>query len=183
MMIVRADTDWRSGLPARLVAAAVVGALTGAILLLVGHVVPLRPVSVGCKPAGSFGCDVFGPIGGILIGAMVWLLTVIVSGLVVGGLCTWLVGRFARIPLGAVTGVAWPVTLWVVATLLRPLGVRVELSSAGAVGWIALAFVVAAGLTAPQLRLAVRLTVAGLIVVGVVVAHYLVTMSAIASIP
>lgn len=168
MMIVRPDTGWRSGLPARLVAAAGVGALTGAVLLLVGHVVPLKPVSVDCKPAGGFGCDVFGPIAGILIGAVLWLLMVVVVGLVAGGLCTWLVGRFARIPLGVATGVVWPVPLWAVATLLHPLGVRVELSGAAAIGWIASAFVVAAGLTAPQLKPAVRLAAAGLIVVGVV---------------
>lgn len=59
-------------------------------------------------------------------------------------------------------------TLWVVATLLRPAGVIVRLTGAPLLGWLAVAFVLSAGLTAPQLRLTARLCATGLIVLVVV---------------
>lgn len=167
-MIVRPGTGWRSGLSARLVAAAVAGVLTGAVVLLVAHFLPLTPVGLSCQPAGGVGCAIFGPVASILIGALLWLLIVVVVGVVAGGLCAWLSARFARVPLGAFTGVGWPVTLWVVATLLRPAGVIVRLTGAPLLGWLAVAFVLSAGLTAPQLRLTARLCATGLIVLVVV---------------
>ncbi|HEX9337557.1 MAG TPA: hypothetical protein VF892_16800 [Pseudonocardiaceae bacterium] len=161
--------DWRSGWPARLAGAAVVGALTGATALLAGWLMPSSPVPVDCRPAGGVGCAVAGPIAGLLIGLLLWLLVVVVAMLAAGGLLGWLAGRLMGVRLGVVVPVVWPVTLWATATLLRPVGVTLYLKGWGAVGYVAVAFVLTAVLTAPQFRLAARLIATGALVLAVVV--------------
>jgi hypothetical protein len=143
--------DWRFGLLARLGAAAVVGGLTGGAALLAGHLMPLAPVPVDCRPAGGIGCGIAGPIGGLLLGLLLWLVVVLVVALVVGSLLSWFSGMLLGVRLGLVVPLAWPFVLWGIALLLRPLGVTLYLKGMGLVGYVALAFAVAALLTAPQL--------------------------------
>lgn len=165
-------TGWRTGLPARLGVAVVVGALTGATSLLAGTLMPVAQVPVGCQPNGAAGkaaCAIFGPLVGWLIGAFFWLVVVglasLGAGFAFGGLSAWLL----RVRLGVVGPLCWPVMLWVIATLLRPAGVIIHLSGIAVPGYIALAFLLATTLTAPQIRLATRLIATGVLGVGFVV--------------
>ncbi|HEX5121041.1 MAG TPA: hypothetical protein VFW65_38135 [Pseudonocardiaceae bacterium] len=164
----RSTTDWRTGLPARLGAAAIIGALTGGAAQLTGHLMPIGPVAVDCHPAGGIGCAIAVPITGVLLGALRWLLVVAAAALVVGGLLAGLSARLAGVRIGMVTPLAWPVALWAIATLVRPAGVVIHLDGAAMSGYVALAFVLTAVLTAPQIRLAARLLGTGGITVAVI---------------
>lgn len=163
-------TDWRRGLPARLGAAAVVGTCVGAAMLLAGNLMPVARVPVDCRPAGGVGCAILQPITGILLGLLLWVLVVAAVGYLIGGLLVALSGRLAGIRVGITPVVAWPFMLWVMVLLVQSFGGSMRLAGAPVVGYEALAYVVLAAVSAPQLRLAVRLTGIGLIAVAVVVA-------------
>lgn len=158
----------RTGLAARLGAAAVIGALTGGAAQLAGHLTPIGPVAVDCHPAGGIGCAIAVPITGVLLGALRWLLVVVSAALVVGGLLAGLSARLAGVRIGTATPLAWPVALWAIATLVRPAGVVIHLDGVAIAGYVGLAFVLTAVLTAPQIRLAARLLGTGLITVTVI---------------
>jgi hypothetical protein len=159
---------WRSGLPARLGVAAVAGALTGGAALLAGHLMPATSVAVACRPAGGIGCAIAGPISGLILGLLRWLLVVAAVALAAGGLLSWCGARLVGVRLGAVVPSAWPVLLWALGTLLHPLGGVVQLRGVLVPGYVALAFVLVAALTAPQVRLAVRVVVTCLVALAVV---------------
>jgi len=161
-------TDWRSGLVARVVGAAVVGALTGGAALLAGRLMPVARVAVDCRPAGGVACGIARPIAGVLLGALLWLLVVVVAAFAAGGLFGWLAGRLVGVRLGVVVPLVWPVMLWALAIALRPVGVRMYLTGVGVVGYVALAYVLTTVLTAPQIRPVTRAVATGLIVVAVV---------------
>jgi hypothetical protein len=158
----------RSGVAARLGVAAVVGALTGGAALLAGHLMPATSVAVACRPAGGVGCAIAAPIGGLILGLLRWLLVVAAVALVAGGLLSWCGARLVGVRLGAVVPLAWPVLLWALATLIRPLGGVVQLRGVLVPGYVALAYVLVAALTAPQVRLAVRVLGTCLIALAVV---------------
>jgi hypothetical protein len=160
--------DWRSGLAGRLGVAAVAGALTGGAALLAGHLMPATSVAVACRPAGGVGCAIAGPVSGLILGLVRWLLVVAAVALVAGGLLSWCGARLVGVRLGAVVPLAWPVLLWALATLIRPLGGVVQLRGILVPGYVALAFVLVAALSAPQLRLAVRVLVSCLVALAVV---------------
>lgn len=165
-----ATTDWRAKLPARLGAAVLVGALTGSATLLVGTVMPVARIPVGCKPEGGIGCQIGAGLTSLLLGAFLWLIVVGITALGAGfafsGLSAWLL----RIRLGVVGPLAWPVMLWVIALLLQAVGLAMHLSGIAVPGYLTLAFVLTTTLTAPQIRLPARLIATGALVVAVVVA-------------
>jgi hypothetical protein len=162
-------TGWRSGLPSRLAAATVVGAITAGAIALVGYLMPISRIAVDCHPAGGIGCGIAAPITSFLLGALLWLAVVIATAFGVGtalsGLSTWLVG----LRLGITAPLAWPAMLWALAVLLQPTGATVRLSGPAVLGYVALAFVLTATLTAPQIRLAARLVITGLLTLAVIV--------------
>jgi hypothetical protein len=165
-----ATTDWRTKLPARVGAAVLVGALTGSTTLLVGTLMPVSPLPVDCKPKGGAICAAVSPLIGLLFGAFLWLIVVGVTALGAGFAFSGLGAWPLRVRLGVVGPLAWPVMLWVMALLLRAVGLAMHLSGIAVPGYITLAFVVATTLTAPQIRLAARLIATGALVVAVVVA-------------
>jgi hypothetical protein len=143
-------TDWRAGVLARLGGAAVVGALTGGVALSAGHLIPIARVPVGCRPRGSVACGIAEPLFGVVVGAFLWLVAVVVAALLAGVLFGGLAARLAGVRIGVATPVAWPLTLWAIAILLRPFGVDMRLNGAGLIGYVAVAFVLVAALTVPQ---------------------------------
>ncbi|HEX3782196.1 MAG TPA: hypothetical protein VHX38_21245 [Pseudonocardiaceae bacterium] len=160
--------DWRSWLLSRLVAATVIGALTGGAALLAGHLMPTKPIAVVCKPAGELGCAIGAPITGFLLGVLLLLAVVAATALVVGvalsGLSAWLVG----VRLGITAPLVWPAMLWTIAVLLQPTGATMLLSGPAVLGYVALAFVLTATLTAPQIPLTARLMTTGLLILVVI---------------
>ncbi len=151
MISTEAHADRRSGLPARLGVAVVAWALTGGAALLAGHLMPATSVAVACRPAGGIACAIAAPIGGLILGLLRWLLVVAAVTLVAGGLLSWCGARLVGVRLGAVVPLAWPVLLWALATMIRPLGGVVQLRGLLVPGYVALACVLVAALTAPQL--------------------------------
>lgn len=135
----------RTGVSARLGGAAVVGASTGGVTLLAGHLIPIAMVPAGCRPPGSVACGIAGP----LFGAFLWLVAVVVAALLAGVLLGWLAARLVGVRIGVATPVAWPLMLWVIAIVLRQFGVEMRLNGAGLIGYAAVAFVLVAALTAP----------------------------------
>jgi hypothetical protein len=162
-------TGWQAALPTRLGVAAVVGALTGGTGLLAGHLMPLPHVAVGCDPPGGMGCVIAASTTDILLSVLLWLVVVCGATYVVGVVLAGLSELAIRVPLGITAPLAWPVTLWAIATLLKPLGVNTFLTNASVVGYVALAVTVTATLTAPQVRLAARLVVTGVLAGAVLV--------------
>jgi hypothetical protein len=163
--------DRRSGLPARLGVAAVIGVLTGVAALIAGTLVPAGPVGVDCQPQGAVGCAIGAPITGFLLGALRRLLVVAVVAMVVGGVLSGLAGRFAGVRLGVAPAALWPVALWVIASLLQPFGVTIRLSGLGVPCCVALSFALVAALTAPQVKPAGRLIATGAVVLAVIIAR------------
>jgi hypothetical protein len=160
---------WRSGLPARLVAAALVGAVTGGAALLTGHLMPLTMIPVDCHPAGGLGCAIGAPVTAILLGALVWLVVVAAVAMVVGAVLSGLSWRLAGVRLGIGPPMGWPVALWALAVFARPVGVSMILTGARVPATIALAFVLTAVLTAPQIHLRYRLIATGLLTAAVII--------------
>jgi hypothetical protein len=160
--------DWRSGVPARLGVAAVAGALTGGAALLAGRLMPATSVAVACRPAGGIGCAIAQPVGGLILGLLRWLLVVAAVTLAAGGLLSWCGARLVGVRLGTVVPVAWPVLLWALGVVLRPLGGTVQLRGVLVPGYVALAFVLVAALTAPRFRLAARIGVTCVVALAVV---------------
>lgn len=163
-----ATTDWRTKLPARLGTAVLVGALTGSAALLAGTLMPVWQIPLGCQPKGGIGCAIFAPIGGLLVGALLWVIVVGLTALGAGFAFTGLTAWLLRVRLGVVAPLAWPVMLWVIATLIEPAGLTMRLSGVAVPGYISLAFVLTATLTAPQIRLPTRLIATGVLTAAVI---------------